>query len=92
MDTHAIGMAMVSIGAGRRIATDKVDHGLGLTRVVAIGEYLEAGAPLAIAHMRSQEQFQAVNTAFQQGLVLSQQQPKSSPLIYQIIAADGVAV
>ncbi len=92
MDTHAIGMAMVSVGAGRRIATDKVDHGLGLTRVVAVGEYVEGGAPLAIAHMRTQEQFQVVDTALQQGLVLSQQQPTDSPLIYQTITADGVAV
>ena len=92
MDTHAIGMAMVSVGAGRRVSTDKVDHGLGLTRVVAIGEYVEAGAPLAIAHMRTLQQFQAVATAFQQGLILSHQQPTSSLLIYQTITADGVAV
>ena len=92
MDTHAIGMAMVSVGAGRRVASDKVDHGLGLTRVVAIGDYVEAGAPIALAHMRTQQQFQVVDTALQQGLVLSQQQPTISPLIYQTITTDGVAL
>ena len=89
MDTHMIGMAMVAIGAGRRVATDQIDHGLGLTQVVPIGAYVEAGQPLAMAHTRNQEQQHVLQKALQQSLLVSEQQPVDNPIVYETIMAGG---
>jgi thymidine phosphorylase len=92
IDTRALGMAMVSVGAGRRLTTDQIDHGLGLTRVMGLGTYVKAGQPLAIAHMRDQAQLSLLTQSLQQAVIVSEHQPAALPLVYQIVDTHGVTV
>lgn len=89
IDTRAIGMAMVSVGAGRRLTTDQIDHGLGLTKVVGLGNYIKAGEPLAMAHMREQAQIDLLNEALQEAMVVSEKQPAALPLVYKTVTSHG---
>jgi thymidine phosphorylase len=50
VDTYAIGMAVVGIGGGRKVAGEEIDLSAGLTRMVAVGEYVGRGEPLAYVH------------------------------------------
>jgi thymidine phosphorylase len=54
IDTRAVGMAVVALGGGRRQPSDKIDHAVGLDRLLGLGEKVEAGAPLARIHARDE--------------------------------------
>ncbi len=59
IDTRAMGMAVVALGGGRTRAADPVDHAVGLTDMVALGDAVEAGQPLALVHARNEAGFAA---------------------------------
>ncbi len=49
VDTRKTGIAVIELGGGRRLTTDKIDHGVGLARVAAIGERVGPGErPLCV--------------------------------------------
>ena len=50
VDTRAVGIAVIELGGGRRLAGDSIDHGVGLSAVAGIGT--AADAPLAVIHAR----------------------------------------
>lgn len=56
IDTRAIGLAVVQLGGGRTAADQAVDPAVGLTDLAGIGNSVDADAPLAIVHARSEAQ------------------------------------
>jgi thymidine phosphorylase len=50
LDVRALGWAVVALGGGRRLASDRVDPRVGLSRVIGLGTALQAGNPLAVVH------------------------------------------
>lgn len=52
VDAYAVGMAMVGLGAGRRLPTDSIDHRVGLSGLVHVGYGVEEGAPLCTLYAR----------------------------------------
>lgn len=52
MDVRKIGLSLVSLKAGRVKSSDTIDHSIGLSGVVQIGQFVSAGDPLAIAQVR----------------------------------------
>ncbi|WP_374308235.1 thymidine phosphorylase [Dongia sp.] len=50
MDTRAIGMAVVALGGGRTRPGDGIDHRVGLTQIVGLGEELGPNRPIALVH------------------------------------------
>ena len=55
VDTRALGMAVVALGGGRTRPRDPVDHAVGLTDLVGLGDRVEAGETLCRVHARSAE-------------------------------------
>jgi thymidine phosphorylase len=56
VDVRAVGIAIVNLGGGRAREDDRVDHGVGLTGIAALGERVEPGSrPLALVHARDQQ-------------------------------------
>ena len=55
MDTRALGMAVVSLGGGRRRASDAIDYSVGLTEVARLGDEVDAQQPLAMIHANDEE-------------------------------------
>jgi thymidine phosphorylase len=56
VDVRAVGIAIVNLGGGRAREDDRVDHGVGLTGIAALGESVEPGSrPLALVHARDQQ-------------------------------------
>lgn len=55
MDADAIGRAAVFLGAGRRMASDDIDYGVGFSDLRKIGEQVEKGEPLMKIHARTEE-------------------------------------
>ncbi|MDY0870614.1 thymidine phosphorylase [Dongia rigui] len=50
MDTRAIGMAIVALGGGRTNPSDGIDHRVGLTDIVGLGEPVGPDQPIALIH------------------------------------------
>ena len=47
IDTRALGLAVITLGGGRRIPTDAIDHAVGLAGLAGRGARVAKGAPLA---------------------------------------------
>jgi pyrimidine-nucleoside phosphorylase/thymidine phosphorylase len=50
IDTEAIGLAAVALGAGRRRIEDRVDPAVGLVVLKKLGDRVEVGEPLCVVH------------------------------------------
>jgi len=61
MDVRGIGLSLVSLKAGRSKADDPIDYAVGLSEMVQIGDYVEQGQALAVAHVRNADQLALVN-------------------------------
>ena len=68
MDTRAIGMAVVSMGGGRRVATDTIDYAVGFEQFIRLGEIADSNKPLAVIHARSEAQWETAAKAIQQAV------------------------
>lgn len=56
IDTRGVGLAVVTLGGGRRRAADTVDHAVGLDQLVALGTVLQPGDPIARVHARTENE------------------------------------
>lgn len=55
IDTRAVGIAVIELGGGRRLAADAIDHAVGLSAVAALGETVgPAERPLCVIHARDE--------------------------------------
>lgn len=53
IDTRALGEIVVHLGGGRLVQTDRLDYGVGLSDIAAIGDRVDANRPLARIHAKS---------------------------------------
>lgn len=51
--TREIGLTVVALGGGRTRPEDKIDHAVGLTRLLPVGAEVRPGEALALVHARS---------------------------------------
>ncbi|MEL6450122.1 MAG: thymidine phosphorylase [Pseudomonadota bacterium] len=50
IDGEALGQAVVALGGGRAVESDKINPSVGLSDVVRLGDKLSKGQPLAVLH------------------------------------------
>ena len=84
-DCRGIGLAVVSLGGGRRRAADPIDFAVGLTDLAGLGDKIEAGQPIAMVHARSQEAAEQAVREIQQAYTISAAAPAANPVIYRTI-------
>lgn len=58
VDVKALGLTVVSLGGGRRLATDHIDHSVGLADIAVVGQVVGPDQPLAIVHARDENAWQ----------------------------------
>ncbi|MFA0413668.1 thymidine phosphorylase [Vibrio renipiscarius] len=89
MDTRAIGMAVVSMGGGRRVATDEIDYAVGFDQFIRLGEVADENQPLAMIHARSEEQWQEAAKALRNAMEIGGEYTPT-PNVYGQIRAEDV--
>ena len=73
VDTRKTGMAVIALGGGRRLATDGIDHGVGLASVCAIGERAGPGdRPLCVMMGRDRDSLKHAETLIRDAYVLAE--------------------
>ncbi len=69
--TRELGVAVIELGGGRRVASDRIDHAVGLSRLAGLGQRVDAETPLAMIHARDESGFDraaaTVRAAYQLG-------------------------
>jgi len=69
VETRAVGLAALALGAGRTRPGQSIDHGVGFSEVAGPGDEVGAGRPLALVHARTQgeaaEAAAALRSAFE---------------------------
>lgn len=90
MDTRAIGMAVVGMGGGRRVATDTIDYAVGFDHFIRLGDIADEKTPLAVIHARNEAQWQEAATALQNAIEVGSKPYISTPDVYRQIRAEDV--
>ena len=85
MDTRALGMAVVSMGGGRRQASDLIDYSVGFTDVVRLGARIDAQQPLAVIHAKDENSWQEAAKAVKAAIKLGAKAPEMTPTVYRRI-------
>ena len=79
---EALGLAVVALGGGRRVETDRIDPAVGLTEVVPLGAWVERGQPIATIHARDADAAEGAAQAVLAALTIG-----AAPVIGPLIRA-----
>jgi len=55
--TRELGLAVIELGGGRRVATDAIDHRVGLSQLLGKGARVDRTQPLCLIHAADDERF-----------------------------------
>lgn len=86
MDTRALGMAVVSMGGGRRQASDPLDYSVGFSEMAQLGDRADNQRPLAVIHAATETAWQEAADAMKRAVTLSENAPADTPVIYRRIS------
>ncbi len=84
IDTRALGLAVIELGGGRRVASDRIDHAVGLTELAGLGSAVGRDRPLALIHARDEASFARAAGIVQSSYRLGEAPPVSSPVLTRI--------
>lgn len=83
VDTRAVGLAVIGLGGGRRRVDDRIDHRVGLSRIRQVGDWLEAGQPLAQVHAASDADADTALAVLQRAFSLGSSKPTQMVALHQ---------
>ncbi|MFT5481815.1 MAG: thymidine phosphorylase [Halieaceae bacterium] len=90
IDARSVGYAVVELGGGRRIATDKLDFSVGLAAVKAPGESVGPSEPLAIIYAANKEAAAQAAARLRQAFSIGDSAgPPAEPVILNQSSNDG---
>ncbi len=89
MDTRVIGMAVVEMGGGRRIATDNIDHAVGFDQFIRLGDIADNNQPLAVIHARNEVQWHQAAEALRHAITVGGEY-RETPAIYRQFRSEDV--
>jgi thymidine phosphorylase len=84
-DCRGLGLAVVSLGGGRRRPEDAIDFAVGLSNLVELGDKIEAGQPLALVHARTQAAAEQAVREVQAAYRIGAAKAAAEPMIYRTI-------
>ncbi|GIU13154.1 MULTISPECIES: thymidine phosphorylase [unclassified Shewanella] len=85
MDTRELGLAVVTLGGGRRKPGDALDYSVGLSKVCALGDEINADKPIAFIHAQSESAFAEAEAAVKKAIHIGNSKPEKTPEIYRYI-------
>lgn len=90
MQTEEIGAVAGLLGAGREKKGDTVDPAAGIRFLKKTGDAVKQGEPIALLYTNLPQKVREAQQRYQNAVVISQEKPKQTPLVYARVSADGV--
>lgn len=87
MNTRDIGVAVINLGGGRRVASDTIDHSVGFDNVLPIGAKVDSQTPLVTIHAKNENDWNAAAQAYLNALEIGETAPAERPMVYEILTA-----
>jgi len=84
-DTRSLGLAVVSLGGGRRKPEDKIDFAVGFTDYAELGAKVEAGQTLAMVHARTEAQVAQAIAEVQAAYTIGDEVVEIPPSVYRSV-------
>ncbi len=81
IDARSIGLAVIELGGGRRLASDSIDHSVGFDRLAGIGAFVDGEFPLARVHAASSEAADRAAAMLSAAYVIGEDAPEEPELI-----------
>ncbi len=81
IDAMGIGLAAMSLGAGRQTVDDHIDHAAGISLAVKVGDRVSPGDELATLHFNDNRMIGAASAKTQEAFRISDEPPPPRPLI-----------
>lgn len=78
---EALGLAVVAMGGGRRVETDRLRYGVGYSDVISLGAPVIKGQPIATIHADTEDDAVAAAKALQSAITIGEA-PDAHPLIH----------
>jgi pyrimidine-nucleoside phosphorylase len=85
VDALRVGHAAMALGAGRENAQSRIDHAVGITDLVKIGEPVKPGARLARIHANDPDRLSAARELLRAGIGFAPAPPAPEPLVREIV-------
>ena len=87
IDAEKLGSAIVTLGGGRRIKSDSIDHSVGLEMLVRLGDTVDTGQPLLRIFAHGDEG-QRLAPALAEAFKLGDAAPSPTPLVAARVTPD----
>jgi thymidine phosphorylase len=86
MDTRALGVAIISLGGGRRRVSDTINPAVGFTAFREVGSKIVAGDALAVVHADDEAAAAAAIAALHQAILIGDAPPPPISVVHSRIA------
>jgi pyrimidine-nucleoside phosphorylase len=86
IDSYAVGMAGVELGAGRREMGDEIDHNAGIRIHKKVGEQINKGDALLEFYTNKKDTLGSAAEKLERAYTIKGQQVNPPPLIHEIIS------
>ncbi|MEP7048435.1 MAG: thymidine phosphorylase, partial [Ilumatobacteraceae bacterium] len=81
IDTRGMGLAVVTLGGGRMRVEDDIDHAVGLSDVIGLGQYVDGDRTLAVVHARNDIEAKIAADAVRAACVIGDAPPATGPVV-----------
>lgn len=85
IDGEALGLAVVALGGGRKVESDRIDPAVGLARLLPLGTKVSAGTPLVAVHAAREDTARAAEAAVRAAIRIAPNAPEARPLVHDRI-------
>ena len=85
MDTEAVGIASVLLGAGRSRKEDALDYGAGIMLHKKYGDPVRAGETIGVLYASREELLEPAAKKFLSACAIEKERPEPEPLIYEMV-------
>ena len=85
VDAMVVALAALRLGAGRAKAEDRVDHAVGVSALVKVGERVAVGAPLCLIHANDGAALGEARRMLGEAIKVGEHAPAATILIDEVI-------
>jgi thymidine phosphorylase len=84
VDSRAVGIAIIEMGGGRARPEDKIDHGVGYSRLAEVGAPVGGDdAPLGVVHARTEAHADRAAAALRAAYAIGDATPRERPVVIE---------